>query len=117
MYRKELSGTVPPYTLLCSVSGPAVDADRTMAIWDARSDGTIPTGQSSTLAAAAAEPTSPTATNDIVFTSLGSTASTTSWRVYLRNELLGSTHPDASFVINIGGLTGYISNNDKVVLP
>jgi hypothetical protein len=88
-----------------------------MAIWDARSDGTIPTGQSSTLAAAAAEPTSPTATNDIVFTSLGSTASTTSWRVYLRNELLGSTHPDASFVIIIGGLTGYISTNDKVVLP
>jgi prepilin-type N-terminal cleavage/methylation domain-containing protein len=117
MYRKEPSGTVPPYTLLGSVSGPAVDADRTMAIWDARSDGTTPTGQSSTLAAAPALPASPTAANDIVFTSLGSTANTTSWRVYLRNELLNSTHPDASFVINIGGLTGYISTNDKVVLP
>jgi len=117
MYRKEPAGTVPPYTLLGSVSGPAVDADRTMAIWDARSDGTTPTGQSSTLAAAPALPASPTAANDIVFTSLGSTANTTSWRVYLRNELLGSTHPDASFVIIIGGLTGYISTNDKVVLP
>jgi prepilin-type N-terminal cleavage/methylation domain-containing protein len=117
MYRKEPSGTVPPYTLLSSVSGPAVDADKTVAIWDARSDGTVPTGQSSTLAAAGAEPTSPTGANDIVFTSLGSTANTTSWRVYLRNELLGSTHPDASFVISIGGLTSYISTNDKVVLP
>jgi len=117
MYRKEPSGTVPPYTLLGSVSGPAVDADRTMAIWDARSDGTTPTGQSSTFAATPALPASPTAANDIVFTSLGSTANATSWRVYLRNELLNSTHPDASFVINIGGLTGYISTNDKVVLP
>jgi prepilin-type N-terminal cleavage/methylation domain-containing protein len=113
MYRKEPSG----YTLLSSVSGPAVDADRTMAIWDARSDGATPTGQNSTLASAAALPTSPTAANDIVFTSLGSTANTFSWRVYLRNELLNSTHPDASFVINIGGLTSYISTNDKVVLP
>ena len=117
MYRKEPSGTVPPYTMLGSVSGPAVDADRTMAIWDARSDGTTPTGQSSTFAATPALPASPTAANDIVFTSLGSTANATSWRVYLRNELLNSTHPDASFVINIGGLTGYISTNDKVVLP
>jgi prepilin-type N-terminal cleavage/methylation domain-containing protein len=117
MYRREPSDTVPPYTLLGSVSGPAVDADRTMAIWDARSDGAIPTAQSSTLAAAPALPASVTAPNDIVFTSLGSTANTTSWRVYLRNELLHSTHPDASFVINIGGLTGYISTNDKVVLP
>ena len=117
MYRKEPSGTVPPYTLLGSVSGPAVDADRTMAIWDARSDGTTPTGQSSTFAATPALPASPTAANDIVFTSLGSTANATSWRVYLRNELLNSTHPDASFVINIGGLTGYISTNDKEVLP
>jgi len=114
MYRKETSGS---YTLLGSVSGPAVDADKTVAIWDARSDGTTPTGQSSTLATAPALPASPTAANDIVFTSLGSTSNTTSWRVYLRNELLGSTHPDASFVINIGGLTGYISTNDKVVLP
>ena len=113
MYRREPAG----FTLLSSVSGPAVDADRTMAIWDARSDGATPTGQSSTLASAAALPTSPTAANDIVFTSLGSTANTSSWRVYLRNELLGSTHPDASFVINIGGLTSYISTNDKVVLP
>ena len=117
MYRKEPSGSVPPYTLLGSVSGPAVDADKTMPIWDARSDGATPTGQNSTLASAAALPTSPTAANDIVFTSLGSTANTFSWRVYLRNELLNSTHPDASFVINIGGLTSYISTNDKVVLP
>jgi len=56
-------------------------------------------------------------TNDIVFTPLGSTANTTNWRVFLRNELLQAGHPDASFVINIGGLTGFISSNDKVTLP
>lgn len=117
MYRKEVSASSTSYTLLASVQGPMADDARTVAIWDARSDGTPPTAQSGILAAAPAQPTTPTAANDIVFTSLGSTANTTSWRVYLRNELLPSTHPDASFVISIGGLTGYITTNDKVVLP
>lgn len=117
LYRKDVSGATTTYTLLASVAGPVVDGDKTVAIWDARSDGTLPTAQSSSLTGTAAQPTSPTAANDIVFTSIGSTANTTSWRVFVRNELLNSNHPDASFVINIGGLTGYISTNDKVVLP
>src|SRR6266511_5768024 len=49
MYRREPSGTVPPYTLLGTVNGPAVDADKTVAIWDARSDGATLTSQNPTL--------------------------------------------------------------------
>jgi prepilin-type N-terminal cleavage/methylation domain-containing protein len=117
MYRKDVSGLSTTYTLLSSVQGPAADDTKTVAIWDSRTDGAIPTGQNATLAASAAEPTSPTGSNDIVFTPIGSTANTSSWRVFVRNEILPSSHPDASFVINVGGLTGYITSNDKVVLP
>ena len=54
--------------------------------------------------------------NDITFTPLGATADTASWWIYIRNELLASNHPDASFMITVGGLTGFVSSNDKVTL-
>jgi prepilin-type N-terminal cleavage/methylation domain-containing protein len=117
MYREELPGAASPFTLLSSTQGPVAPGAATVAIWDARSDGTLPTAQNATLAANPTTPTAPAPANDIIFTSLGSTANTTSWRVYLRNELLQAGHLDASFVINIGGLTGFISSNDKVTLP
>jgi prepilin-type N-terminal cleavage/methylation domain-containing protein len=119
MYREETTGTVPPFTLLSSTPGPTADGDKTVAIWDAiaNNNSTLPAVQSAALAATPAAPASPAAANDIVFTSLGSTSNTTNWRVFLRNELLPSINPDASFVINIGGLTGFISSNDKVTLP
>ncbi len=117
MYREEPPGAATPFTLLSSTPGPAAEGDKTVAIWDARTDGTLPSAQNSALVGAPAAPTSPTPANDLVFTSLGSTANTASWRVFLRNELLSSVHPDASFVINIWGLTGFISSNDKVTLP
>jgi prepilin-type N-terminal cleavage/methylation domain-containing protein len=114
LYREDPPGT---YTLLTSTPGPVAAGANTVAIWDARTDGTIPASQSTTLAAAPTPPTAPAPANDIIFTSLGSTANTTSWRVFMRNELLPAGHPDASFVVNIGGLTGFISSNDKVTLP
>ena len=120
MYREDPPGNC--CALLTSISGPVADADKTVAIWEARTDSTQPSAQSSTLTAAAAIPTSPAA-NDIIFTSVGSAVTfddrTTpaNWRVYLRNELLPSINPDASFVINVGGLTGFVSSNDKVTLP
>ena len=114
MYREQPTGT---FTLLSSTPGPVADGNKTVAIWDARTDGTQPTAQNSTLAAAPTVLAAPAPANDIVFTSVGSTANTTNWRVYLRNELLPSIHTDASFVINVGGLTGFISTNDKVALP
>jgi prepilin-type N-terminal cleavage/methylation domain-containing protein len=115
-YRQETTGS---YTLLASVQGPAPAGDQTIAIWDAKINDavTLPTGQNSALTGASAHPTSPTGANDIVFSSVGGTASTASWRVFIRNELLPAVHPDASFVVNIGGLTGFITGNDKVTLP
>jgi prepilin-type N-terminal cleavage/methylation domain-containing protein len=114
LYREDPAGV---FTLLSSTKGPVAPGDKTVAIWDARIDRNQPTGQENLLAATPTTLTSPVPANDIIFTSLGSTANATSWRVYLRNELLPTTHPDASFVINIGGLTGFISSNDKVTLP
>lgn len=114
LYREETTGA---FTLLSSTPGPVAAGASTVAIWDARTDGNLPAEQSATLSASPTPPTSPAPANDIIFTPLGSTANTTNWRVFLRNELLQSGHPDASFVINIGGLTGFISSNDKVTLP
>jgi prepilin-type N-terminal cleavage/methylation domain-containing protein len=122
MYRKETTGT-SPYTLLGSFQGPTADGTQTVAIWDAKVNDltTLPTGANLPTGTPAA-PTS-ASTNDIVFTSVGSAVTfsdrTTpaNWRVFLRNELLPAIHPDASFVINVTGLTGYISSNDKVTLP
>lgn len=118
MYRAEPAGIVPPFTLLSTTLGPVADGTKTVAIWDARTDSTLPAAQTIPLATSAIAPTSPVPANDdIVFTSLGSTVNTANWRVYLRNELLPAGHPDSSFVINVGGLTGFISSNDKVTLP
>jgi prepilin-type N-terminal cleavage/methylation domain-containing protein len=117
MYRAEPDAT---FTRLSSTPGPAADDAQTVALWDAASGSAPPP----TTQAAATNPTTVkvggatvSAIDEIVFTSLGGTRSTESWRVYIRNELLPSGHPDASFVINVGGLTGFVSANDKVVLP
>jgi len=123
MYRQEVAGT---FTLLSSTNGLVADGTTTVAIWDAKNlsdctaTGTLPTAQ--TLPAGApAVPTS-SSTNDIVFTSVGSAVTPSdgttpaNWCVYLRNELLPPGHPDASFVVTIKGLTGFITSNDKVTL-
>jgi len=100
-----------PYVLLSSIQGPAVDdPQQTIAIWDANTTRTQPPGRvlgnGTTLA------------NDITFTPLGSTIGNAPWWIYVRNELLQSNHPDASFLITVTGLTGYVStHSDKVVLP
>jgi len=123
MYRQEPTGT---FTLLSSTSGPAADGTKTVAIWDAKkqsdciASSALPPGQTLPTGAGAV-PTS-SSTNDIVFTALGSVVTANDgttpvdWCVYIRNELLATGHPDASFVVTIKGLTGYISSNDKVAL-
>lgn len=115
-YRMETDGTP---TLLSSVQGPAAAGDHTVAIWDAtvNDSATLPSAQSSNFTGATTAPTAVPGPNDIVFTSIGSTLNAANWRVFIRNELLPSGHPDASFVINISGLTGFITGNDKVTLP
>jgi prepilin-type N-terminal cleavage/methylation domain-containing protein len=115
-YRFETDGTA---TLLSSVQGPVADGDQTVAIWDAivNDSATLPSGQSPNFTGSTTNPTATPGPNDIVFTSIGSTLSAANWRVFIRNELLPSGHPDASFVINISGLTGFITGNDKVTLP
>jgi prepilin-type N-terminal cleavage/methylation domain-containing protein len=92
-------------TLLSSIPGPEPDGDKTVAIWDARIDGMVPGGQNGTLEA------------HIVFQPLGSTLRNETWRIYIRNELLASPHPDSSFFIRVHGLTGFVSTNDKRNLP
>jgi prepilin-type N-terminal cleavage/methylation domain-containing protein len=123
VYREE--APIPPsttttFTLLATTPGPVASSagHPTVAIWDARTDTTPPTAQNSNLVAASSAPTlgAPKA-NEIIFTSMGGTSTSSNWRVYIRNELLPSAHPDASFVINVGGLTGFVSANDKVTLP
>jgi prepilin-type N-terminal cleavage/methylation domain len=118
MYRQNGTGLATTYTLLSTIAGPAADVPPgTVAIWDARSDGAVPTAKVlADTTVALPVPPAPRP-NDIVFTSLGSTMGNANWRVFMRNELLPAINPDASFVINIGGLTGYISSNDKVSLP
>lgn len=120
MYREETPippSTTTTFTLLSSILGPVADGSTTVAIWDSLQT-TVPTGQNTALQATPTEPVvgSPKH-NEITFTATGSTLGFTSYRVFIRNELLPSNHPDASFVINVGGLTGYITSNDKVTLP
>jgi len=116
-YREEPAGSNPAHTLISSINGPVADDIQTVAVWDARTDVTLPESKNSLMDGTPAAPTSPAAANDIIFTPLGSTVSNANWRVYLRNELLPSAHPDASFMITVGGLTGHISTNNKVTLP
>jgi prepilin-type N-terminal cleavage/methylation domain-containing protein len=112
---------IPPattitYDLLTSIPGPAPDdATATIAIWDANTTQTVPPGRVLANTPNAPNASSPVA-NDITFTPLGATADTGSWWIYIRNELLASNHPDASFLITVGGLTGFVSSNDKVTL-
>jgi prepilin-type N-terminal cleavage/methylation domain-containing protein len=114
---------VPPsttigYTLLTSTPGPVAEADKPVAIWDVRTDTTVPSAQNSNLSTAPSAPTTGSPKpNEIIFTTLGSTRANVSWRIYLRNERLAGTHPDAAFLVRVGGLTGFVTANDKVVLP
>ncbi len=118
VYRAEPGGT---FTRISSTPGPAAAADQTVAIWAAvEGTGAQPTGQApedkpTTVKDAANANVD--AIEEVVFTPLSSTRDTKSWHVYIRNELLPSGHPEASFVVNVGGLTGFVSANDKVTLP
>ncbi len=120
IFREDSAGT---FTALSSTLGPVAAGDKTVAIWDAKSTNLTSLPGNQILPTAGNTPPTAPGTNDIVFTSVGSATTfsdkTTpvNWRVFMRNELLPSGHPDASFVINIGGLTGFISSNDKVILP
>lgn len=113
--------TDPTFTLLSQLAAPWPDGDRTVAIWDARSTGPgdPPTAQNTSQIDTTVKPGGSTvkALREIVFTSLGSTTGNANWRVYIRNELLPRIHPDASFVVNVGGLTGFVSANDRWALP
>jgi hypothetical protein len=51
-----------------------------------------------------------------VFTSLGGTLNYDSWEVLVCNEKLPLGHPDRAFVVNVGGLTGFVSSMRMVGL-
>jgi Tfp pilus assembly protein FimT len=102
-YREEPGGSL---TLLSSAVGPVEDGDPTVAIWAAQKNPTDATQPP----AARALPDSPPP--EIVFSSLGSTSDNANWRIYIRNELLPAAHPDAGFVINVVGLTGFVSTTN-----
>jgi prepilin-type N-terminal cleavage/methylation domain-containing protein len=120
MFREDSPST---YTLLSSTVGPVAAGNQTVAIWDAKVNDLVSLPGAQVLPTEGTTALTSPGTNDIVFTSLGSATTAAdkttpaTWRVYLRNELLPSIHPDASFVITVTGLTGFISSNDKVTLP
>lgn len=119
IYRAEVApppANATTYTLLSTIQGPVINDTKTVAIWEARTDLTVPGGQDDDFIASPSEPTGTAKKNEIVFTTLGSTVGNANWRIYIRNELLPSGHPDASFLVKVGGLTGYVTANDKVVL-
>jgi prepilin-type N-terminal cleavage/methylation domain-containing protein len=120
VYRRD--NPIPPatafsYPLLSSTPGPvADDTSATVAIWDANTTHTAPTGR--VLGNETQVPvTNAPAANEIIFTPLGAAHDNASWWIYIRNEILASNHPDASFMITVGGLTGHVSSNEKVTLP
>jgi prepilin-type N-terminal cleavage/methylation domain-containing protein len=121
MYRENIPippATTTTFTLLSSTPGPSHDDGKTVAIWDARTDLVVPTGKSSNMDVAPAPPTALVPRgNEITFTSLGSTTGNANWRVYIRNELLPRAHPDAFFLVRVGGLTGFVSSNEMVTAP
>jgi prepilin-type N-terminal cleavage/methylation domain-containing protein len=103
--------------LLSSTHSPIAPGDTTIAVWAANKTGTTPT-QAELTDSAPTPSLSPTLPdNDIAFSPLGSTSDNSSWWVYLRNELLPANHPDASFLVTVRGLTGFVSGNNKVTLP
>jgi prepilin-type N-terminal cleavage/methylation domain-containing protein len=86
-------------TTLSTTFGPEPDNDqKTIAIWDARTNGTAPGSQNTAVPI-----------GRIVFVPLGGTAGNATWRIYIRNEFLSSTNPDGFFVIKVHGLTGLVS--------
>jgi Tfp pilus assembly protein FimT len=111
-----LTGTTTP-VLLSSTPGLAPQGDKTIAIWAANTTGTVPATADLTDSTTTPVFSSPLPSNDISFTPLGSTTNNSTWSIYIRNELLPAGHPDASFLITVSGLTGYISSNNKVTLP
>ena len=118
MYREEASPAAPgTFTLLNTTNGPTANATATVAIWDARTDATVPSAKNSAMDATPGAPTGTPAANEIIFTPLGGTLNSVNWQVFIRNEILPSDHPDASFGVTVGGLTGFISSRNKVTLP
>jgi len=115
MYRQ--TGT--SFVLLSRTRGPEASSARTIAIWEANTSGTAPTAAQLTDPSESVVPTfvPNLPANDIAFSSLGSTVDGSSWWVYVRNELLTPSHPDASFLVTVRGLTGFITTNNKVTLP
>lgn len=107
----------PTPVLLSSTPGPAPQDDKTVAIWAANTTGTAPTGAELTDSTTTPTLTPPLPSNDVSFTLLGATTNNSTWSIYIRNELLPAGHPDASFLITVSGLTGYVSSNNKVTLP
>jgi prepilin-type N-terminal cleavage/methylation domain-containing protein len=107
----------PAPILLSTLRAPVAPADQTIATWAIKSAATAPTAAELTDTTAAPSFTPSLPTNDIAFTLLGATVNNTSWWIYIRNELLPASHPDASFLVNVQGLTGYVSANAKVTLP
>jgi len=115
VYAEDPAGT---YVMLSSLSSPIDSATQTLAIWDLLPTGsTAPTGQSSHLTGARANPSATNDPNDLVLTPLGGTLNNGSWTIYIRNELLTAGHPDAGFAIKVTGLTGYVSTQSQVPLP
>lgn len=118
--RVEIWGPPPGSTtpvLLSSTQGLAPQGDKTIAIWAANTTGVAPSAAELTDSTTPPSFSPSLPSNDIAFSPLGSTASNNTWSIFIRNELLPAGHPDASFLITVSGLTGYISSNNKVTLP
>jgi len=107
----------PTPILLSTLHAPVASANRTIATWAIKTAATAPSAAelTDTTTTPSFSPALPA--NDIAFTLLGSTANNASWWIYVRNELLPAGHPDASFLVTIQGLTGYVSTNHKISLP
>jgi prepilin-type N-terminal cleavage/methylation domain-containing protein len=107
------------FVLLSRTRGPHAGGTPTIAVWDANTSGTAPTTAQLTDPDESLIPSFVPSlpSNDIAFSSLGSTVDGASWWIYVRNELLTASHPDASFLVTVRGLTGFITTNNKVTLP
>jgi prepilin-type N-terminal cleavage/methylation domain-containing protein len=98
--------------LIRTLNSPSYAKDvPSVANWDANSDGTVPTGQKlgNTLAEGAIQinfnPMGNAGTS-------GASSSLTNWTIYIRNEFLPPTHPDAGFRITVSGLTSFVSTQN-----
>lgn len=107
----------PSPVLLSSTPGPAAQGDKTIAIWAANKTATTPAAAELTDSTTPPSFSPSLPSNDIAFSLLGATTDNSTWSIYIRNELLPPGHPDASFLITVSGLTGYVSSNNKVTLP